>query len=65
MKKIVLVISFIRLIPHVFFYKLSKNKKTIQYDINRWLAITQKEKRLGFTTLMTFYPQFRNLFYKD
>ncbi|HOG36974.1 MAG TPA: serine acetyltransferase [Paludibacteraceae bacterium] len=64
MKKIVLVISFIRLIPHVFFYKLSKNKKTIQYDINRWLAITQKEKRLGFTTLMTFYPQFRNLFYK-
>ncbi len=64
MNKVILVISLIRLIPHIIFYRLSKNKNTIQYDVNRWLAITHKEKKLGFITLMTFFPEFRNLFYK-
>lgn len=64
LKKIALIISSIRLIPHIIFFKTSGNRKTIEYEINRWLEITQKDKRLGFVQLMTYLPEFRNLFYK-
>jgi serine O-acetyltransferase len=64
MRKIVLIFSIIRLIPHIILYVFSKNKKTIKYDVNRWLRLTHKEGKLGFVTLMTFKPEFRNLFYK-
>lgn len=64
LKYIGLIISAIRLIPHVILLKTSKNRKVIEYDINRWLEITKREKKLGFVRLMTYLPEFRNLFYK-
>lgn len=64
MRKIILLVSALRLIPHVILYRFSKNKAIIDYDVNRWLKITNIKSRLGFVFLMTYYPEFRNLFYK-
>lgn len=65
MKKLQILISAFRLWPHLLFFNLHKNKTTIQYDAARWLSITgvSSGKQWGFLSLMTFYPEYRNLFY--
>jgi serine O-acetyltransferase len=64
-KRIILVISSIRLIPHLAILALHKNNQTIKYEIARWLLLnrTSAGTYWGFIHLMTFYPEFRNLFY--
>ena len=64
-KRLILVISLIRLIPHLALFALHKNKQIIKYETNRWLQITKTDAGTywGFVHLMTFYPEFRNLFY--
>jgi serine O-acetyltransferase len=65
-KSLLAVISSIRLIPHILLFNFHKNKKIIQYDTKRWLELTGSKNSLqfGFINLMTFLPEFRNLFYK-
>lgn len=66
-KKIALAFNSVRLLPHIVVYFFSKNKETIQYDVKRWISMFKKydkNTKLGFIILMTFHPQFRNLFYK-
>ena len=57
--------SGIRLIPHIVLFSLSSNKDTIQHDISRWLRIKNIKKNgvFGLIELMTFFPEYRNLFY--
>lgn len=64
-KRSILLISSIRLIPHLAFFVLHRNNKIIQYESARWVRITKIKARTywGFIHLMTFYPEFRNLFY--
>ena len=66
MEKTKLLISAIRLIPHIFLFYFHKKKAIIVYDVVRWLdAINKKDNYFfGFLFLMTYKPEFRNLFYK-
>ncbi|RXG12913.1 serine O-acetyltransferase [Leeuwenhoekiella aestuarii] len=64
MRRTLLVISFIRLIPHIIFFNFSKNNEIIKYDLKRWISITGETEKYGFVKIMTFYPEFRNLFYR-
>ena len=70
-KKIWLLLSTIRLIPHFFLMKYHPMRECISIDIERW----SREKKLGkksdialgtigsFIQLMTYYPEYRSLFY--
>ncbi|NQU85231.1 MAG: serine acetyltransferase [Mariniphaga sp.] len=64
--KLLILISAIRLIPHIVLLNTHKSKKIIKYEIKRWLQIKNRAKNIqfGFLELMTFFPEFRNLFYK-
>lgn len=64
-KKIITLFSAIRLIPHIILFNLHKNRKIVKYEVERWLKCTKIEAntQYGFIYLMTFYPEFRNLFY--
>jgi len=67
MKKKIMILRAIRLLPHIFLFNYHKNKKIIHYDVERWLKITSSDNnniQFGFITLMTLYPEYRNLFYK-
>ncbi|MGN6435059.1 MAG: serine O-acetyltransferase [Agriterribacter sp.] len=66
MKKFIVLVNTIRLLPHILVYNAHKKKGIIKYDVQRWLKIMRKEggHQYGFAYLMTFYPEFRNLFYK-
>lgn len=63
--KISFFLSFIRLLPHLILYNIHRNKKIIQYDTQRWLTILNIKGNLqiGFIRLMTYFPEYRNLFY--
>lgn len=62
---IVLYVSWIRLIPHSLLFNNHTNKEVIQYDTARWIQILGLKygKQKAFVYLMTYYPEFRNLFY--
>jgi len=64
MKKLILVVSLFRLIPHILVYCFSQRRHIIQYDVTRWVKLTAIDKESAFISLMTFFPEFRNLFYK-
>lgn len=64
------VISAPRLLPHIGLMLVSGNRQIIQDDVDYWAEILHlKEPGLPsrriplFLTLMTFLPEFRNLFY--
>lgn len=67
MNLLILIFSSIRLIPHVFVLFLLRKNQDINADISRWSDILLKGKTgdlyCRFLLLMTFYPEFRNLFY--
>lgn len=65
MKKIFLVLSAIRCIPHVIAFLVSRQKAKITADYRRWLNILDSSYKglPGLVYLLTFYPEFRNLFY--
>ena len=53
-------------LPHALFYLLSKNKKTIQYDVKRWIELTINEYHgtiFDLWYLLVFWKEFRNVFY--
>ena len=56
-----------RLIPHWIIFNINSQKSVLKYDVMRWLAIIRQDKKYGiqsgFLYLMTFLPEFRNLFY--
>src|SRR5260221_1303024 len=60
-----MMFSFIRLIPHYIIFNVNKKKKILWYEVDRWLKLSKinKGRQTGFIYLMTFYPEFRNLFY--
>ncbi|MGP1992292.1 serine O-acetyltransferase [Zobellia laminariae] len=66
MKNKLIILSALRLFPHILLFNLHKNKQIIHYDVERWLSNTDSTKniQLGFLTLMTIFPEYRNLFYK-
>jgi len=65
-KKIIALFSAIRLIPHIILFNIHHNKNIIKYDIDRWLKYLEIEgnPQYVFIHLMTFFPEYRNLFYK-
>lgn len=64
-----LIISSIRLIPHLLILNLHKNRNTIFCDIQRWVKELNLEKPqirgtiTAFLFLMTNHQSYRNLFY--
>lgn len=65
-KKVFTLISATRLIPHIILFNLHPHKSIIKYDVQRWLKCRSIETntQYGFIYLMTFFPEYRNLFYK-
>lgn len=63
----ILLISSIRLCPHIIYLLFAGVKPDIHADIIRWTSILLKGNARGFYPrflyFMTFYPEFRNLFY--
>jgi serine O-acetyltransferase len=64
---IILIISTLRLIPHLILYNTNKKKDIIIYDVIRWLKCYRLEGKYGVQTgflyLMTFIHEYRNLYY--
>jgi len=65
-KNIWLLLSSIRLIPHICFI----NKEVVKLDLQRWSSILLDKKPdttcniiYSFIELMTYYPEYRSLFY--
>lgn len=67
MSFLILFLSSIRLVPHVLILFMLRRRGDINADIGRWADILMKGKPDGlyyrFLFLMTFYPEFRNLYY--
>lgn len=66
MKNLFLLFSTIRLLPHYILFNFHSKNKIIKYDVLRWLKIIDYDNNVhfGFIFLMSFYPEYRNLFYK-
>ncbi len=65
MTRFLFFLSKMRLLPHIILLKTHKNKDIIQYDVERWMKVLniKKSLKLGFIILLTFFPEYRNLFY--
>lgn len=65
LKDFVISLNFIRCLPHLVVFLIHKNKKIIEADTLRWLRIKQQKYGLiiGFIYLLSFFREFRNLFY--
>ncbi|MDH7446580.1 hypothetical protein [Aquimarina sp. 2201CG14-23] len=65
MRTLIINIYKIFLIPHVFLYKISKNKSDIDKDIDRW-SFAKKMQGGKVSLLLNFLansPDFRTIFY--
>jgi serine O-acetyltransferase len=64
-RNLFVIFNCIRCLPHIALFYLHKNKKTMRADVARWLQIFGKDYSnvFGFVYLLSFYPEFRNLFY--
>ncbi|HXW70686.1 MAG TPA: serine acetyltransferase [Methylocella sp.] len=67
---VILIFSSIRLIPHIILFLFVDKNGFLKKDVARWAEITRLTKRqskfqtlIAFIRLMTFLPEFRNLFY--
>jgi serine O-acetyltransferase len=65
-----MIVSSLRLIPHLIIMLSTKNIEVVKADLSRWAeAVHMNEPRtLGdfvvlFITFMSFYPEFRNVFH--
>lgn len=65
LRRLYLLLSILRLIPHWLLFNLHPKAAVIRYDTTRWLGILNINNSLqyGFLHLMTYVPEFRNLFY--
>lgn len=69
-KSVVVVLSTIRLLPHILLFVMSKKQDIIQKDLDRY-ADNYSEKKLSstfdrvmfFIQMMTFLEEYRNVFY--
>lgn len=63
----ILILSTVRLLPHLLVFSVIDRTYAIDADVNRWTDIVLNKKKTGiyhrFLLLMTFFPEFRNLFY--
>lgn len=59
------ILGYVRCFPHLIFWKFSKNKKIIDYEIKKWADFKGLKKDLNknFFYILLEYPEFRNLFY--
>lgn len=63
--EIIVILNFIRCIPHLIVLYFHKNRRLIEKDMVRW----QKIKKLNYSNLrgliylLAFFPEFRNLLY--
>jgi serine O-acetyltransferase len=69
-QRLLYLINFILLIPYMFLMKWGPNNKLIKVDLLRWSEIIFKDNSIrisdaifSFVKLMTFYPEYRSLFY--
>ncbi|WP_063977976.1 serine O-acetyltransferase [Caballeronia udeis] len=66
-KTIGMILSAIRLTPHLILLMTRDKAGLIRADIERWSEIYMKDQKLhptrAFIQLMTIYPEYRNLFY--
>lgn len=65
---IILVVSTIRLIPHLLLLYTTKHRELIKADLSRWSSVYFNHpdaypKAWLLIRFMTAYPEFRNLFY--
>lgn len=62
---ILLIINSVRCSPHLLLLYIHKNRKLIQADTLRWLDVIKKDYSIpvGLIYLLTFFKEFRNLFY--
>lgn len=69
MRKIVIIAVFVlnsvRCLPHLIAFKLNSRNALIESDIKVWLKNLKKDYSvtLGLIFLLSFYPEYRNLFY--
>lgn len=66
MKRLYLLLNLFRFLPHVFVYKKWGGQLLIDSDFKRWRSILrpqQKTNMYSFVDILTFFPEFRNLFY--
>ncbi len=69
-RKIYLILSSVRLVPHIIILLFSKNRELLTLDLERW-SFEKENKKLAttgdrissFIKMMSFYPEYRNLFY--
>jgi serine O-acetyltransferase len=62
------LINAVRLIPHLIFYYFHGKRNIIKYDVARWAKCMFLENKIQhnavrFLYLMTYNPEYRNLFY--
>lgn len=62
---LVIVLNFVRCLPHLFVFLFHKNKKLIEADVLRWLQIKRSKFGfyIGFIYLLSFFREYRNVFY--
>lgn len=65
---VILALSALRLIPHCGVLLWGRSRADMLADIQRWASISLKRNSaenpvISFIKLMTFFPEFRNLFY--
>jgi serine O-acetyltransferase len=70
LKDVALVLSSVRLVPHLAVMLLSSNRDLIVADLARWGEICHlgpserdMQRVILFLKLMTFFPEYRNVFY--
>lgn len=58
-------LEFIRCFPHLLLFFFHKNREIIKADVARWMKIydVNREEKKAFLYLLSFFPEFRNLFY--
>lgn len=65
LKIIKILLECIRCFPHLIIYYTHKNRAIIKADIHRWQQIERinLKQPIGFIYLLSFFREFRNLFY--
>jgi len=71
LQRLVVILSAMRLLPHVCVYAVHDKDGLVRSDIDRWSHILFRKSALSewgrlwmLLWLLTLYPEFRNLFYK-
>jgi len=60
-----LTFEYIRCFPHLMLYLFHRNRQIIHADVERWSTLysLKYRKSSALLYLLSFYPEFRNLFY--